>query len=138
MHYLQPINQNSISCKGKFIFAENLSQKERQAVSKFMEYALENKTNADIIKSKSYDIYVRKSEFKPDMLRFFVPYMSILSNDKREIFISSLNLNNKTSGETGFFLSELKWFEKYKRLVGGYNNWREKISALIKDFCNCT
>ena len=137
MNRVEPIKQNNICCRGTFIFAENLSQKERQAAGKFMEYALGNKTNAEIIRNKSYDIYVRKSEFKPDILRFFVPFMTIYSNDKREIFISSLNLNNKTRGETKFFRSELKWFEKYKKIAGGYNNWREKILVLIKDFCNC-
>ena len=132
MYRIKTVNQNNICYKGKFIFAENLSQKERQAVDKFMNFVLNNKSNKDIVRSKTYDIYVQKCEFKPDMLKFFTSFKSVFSDKKRSVYISSLNLKNCVRGETGFFRSELKWFEKYKEIACGYNNPCEKISAFFK------
>jgi len=132
MHSIQKINQNNISYGGKFIFAENMSQKECKTFTDFINKVLDSKSNKDIIRKKPYDIYVYKSDRKSDMFRFFTSFKSVFSDKKRDVYISSLNLKNNINGEIHFFRSELEWFEKYKKISCGYNNLREKILAIFK------
>lgn len=134
---IEKISDKSLNFKGKFIFAENLTKKEIELVNKVNNIFFDKKTNTQILRRKSYDIYVKHNKNNSDLLELNTYYKNIWTGEKQDCFISFINKSNIChKGDIFQFRGSLNWFEDYKKSNHGYNNWFEKAIAYAKEYLN--
>lgn len=131
--------RNNTNCpvafNGKFILAKALSKGEAELVERFNEVVCNKKTNLQVLKRKSYDIFVKRNEKNPELLELTTYYTNYWTKDKTDCFISFIHSDgSRLNSDVASFRSSLKWFEDYKFEHSGYNSLLEKIGVGIKEF----
>ena len=123
-----------ISSKGKFIIPENFTDAEKQAVNKVINSVVNNKTSVRILKRKPYDVWLERSEKYSDKLIFKSSYRELYTDKPTECYISTMGIGDEyiTSSVNGL-RGGLEWFDWYKKEHLGFNNFFEKLAAIIKD-----
>lgn len=134
---IEKSSNQSINFKGKFILAENLTQKEIILVNKINNTLYDKKTNTQILRRKSYDIFVKHNEKNHNLLELSTYYKDLWTKEKLNCFISFIDKNDICHNQNIFcFRSSLNWFEAHKKHNNGYNNWFEKAIAYTKEYLN--
>ena len=120
---------------GKFVLSKSLSKAEEEIVERFSKYVYGKKNNIQVLKPKSYDIFVQQNEKDSNLLELTSQYVNYWSKGKTDCFISFIHKSGDClEGDTASFRASLKWFENYKYEHAGYNNLLEKIAVGIREF----
>ena len=126
---------NVTSFRGNFILAKTLSKGEAELVENFNKIIYKKKNNLQVLKRKSYDIFVKKNDKDPELLELATYYTNYWTKDKTDCFISFIHSDgSRLNSDVASFRSSLKWFENYKSEHAGYNSLFEKIGVGIREF----
>ena len=114
-------NQNR-TFRGKFIEISHFNSLERIKIKNFINFSLQGKTNADILRKKAYDVYFLKEN---DNIILNTLYKTNFSNSPKPCFISILDENLEKSSMA--FRNSLEWYYNFKKEHGYYNSFWERL-----------
>ena len=121
--------------KGKIIYKNKISKEGQLLQNDFLSMKKDGKTNFEIIKNKTYDLYISENLGN---LTLTTNYKKLFVSKPQEYYLVGIKANEKEEDlnlHTNFFRWGLKTFQEHKKDFNGYNNTFEKIKAAIKEFC---
>ena len=115
-------NNQNITFRGKFIEISHFNSLEKNKIKNFINFSLQGKTNADILRKKAYDVYFLKEK---NNIILNTLYKTNFSNSPEPCFISILDENLEKSSTA--FRNSLKWYYNFKKEHGYYNSFWERL-----------
>lgn len=126
------LNTNNTNFNGKIIYKNKISKDGQELLNNFLAIKKDGKTNLQIIKKKSNDLYVSEQQ---GHLTLSTNFKKLFLNNPIKYYLVGLKKkeNSDYTIESNFFRWGLKTFQEYKKDLNGYNNTFEKVKAIFNE-----